>query len=208
MVVFHVLWDMASAHKKTANEMNKIDEVSTDSEFMDSNLFSIGFNGLHLAKAIVNSLRNHVLSNGEENFGVNILRCMKNENDEASKILHAVKNSVFVGKDRQSDFLGYMTCSVNVQKALEVKKKYNLIRIPEKILYDTENVKSHKDIINPVSICSNNNEDIFILDGSASCVFIIDRSIVAKMVIIGKYNNPDERNVTDQNEKKLFAKDI
>ena len=91
MVVFHVLWDMASAHKKTANEMNKIDEVSTDSEFMDSNLFSIGFGGLHLAKVIVNSLRNHVLSNREENFGVNILRCMKNENDEASKILHAVK---------------------------------------------------------------------------------------------------------------------
>ena len=95
-----------------------------------------------------------------------------------------------------------MTCSVNVQKALEVKKKYNLIRIPEKILYYTENVKSHKDIINPVSICSNKNGDIFILDGSALCVFIIDCSIVAKMVIIGKYNNPDERNFTDQNEKK------
>ena len=89
-----------------------------------------------------------------------------------------------------------------------MKKKYNLIRIPEKILYYTENVKTRKDIINPVSICSNKNGDIFILDGSASCVFIIYRSIVAKMVIIGKYNNPDERNFIEQNKNNVFAKDI
>ena len=108
---------MATPHKKTDNNITKIDTQSTEAECWERNLFSVSYAGLHLAKACVNCSRNYVLSHVGENFGVNILWFLKNDKDRAAEILSTIKNTVFVGKDRQSDYLSFMTCCAVVQKA-------------------------------------------------------------------------------------------
>ena len=59
LVVFHIVWDMGSFHKKSAINMKQITPKSTGYEFKQRLLYSISFGGLHLAKAMVNAIRNH-----------------------------------------------------------------------------------------------------------------------------------------------------
>ena len=186
--IFNVLWDMASPHKKTSNSITKIDGMSTQIEYLQRNLHSIAFGGLHLAKAVINSSRNHVLNHNGENFGVNILWFVKNDVDRASEMLSSIKNAVFVGKDRQSDYLSYMTCCPTVQNALKEKERYSLIKIPERIKTYTQNAKSQRRFILPVSVKCNMNGDIFVLDSGIPCLHIIDRSTVSKCFTVGSHN--------------------
>ena len=170
LVVFHVLWDMGSAHKKTDKDFYTIDSESTPVEMMSSELFTIGFGGLHLAKAIVNTSRNHVLTFNGQNFGINILRAYK-----ADTRLACLKNAVFVGKDRQSDYLSYMTTGQVVQHALREIGAYTVVRVPEPMLTYTENSKSQVKMRLPVAIATNLNGDVFVLDSASSCVHGVDR---------------------------------
>ena len=74
---FPCIWDMGSAHKKTEHLHSQIDLLSTPSEMVSSHLFTIGFGGLHLAKAITNTMCNYILSYGGENFSINMLQACK-----------------------------------------------------------------------------------------------------------------------------------
>ena len=197
----NVLWDMGSAHKSTAKSIIKIETTSTDDEFVGSNLFGVAFGGLHLCKAIINSTRCYSLTNEGGNFGLYILRALRHGNDKSSELLSGIKNAVFCARDRQSDYLSFMTCCPLVQEAMKEKEEYSLIRIPQKILTHTENARGQKSIIYPIVLQSNMNGDVFILDQGASCLHIFDRSDVAKGYIVGKYNCPSTDNYPAINKK-------
>ena len=162
------------------------------------------FGGLHLAKALVNCFRNHILQYDGEFFGTNTLLSMKDE----SEILQNIKNLVFVGKDRQSDFLAYMTVSPQVQEALSMKKHTWVQRIPEKHRSFKSNAKSQKKIVLCVDVCSNRNGDLYILDAGAACVHVVDRSNVAAVRMIGTYNSPnlDPYRGNKDEKKNVFSK--
>ena len=183
----HVLWDMATGHKKADKLVYHLTEDSSFEEVMSTNMFTVGFGGLHLGKSLVCTARNYVLSYKGEHFGVNIL----NELKQTCHILQQVNNSVFVGRDKQSDLLNYMLVGPKVQEALKSGSRYLLSRVPEKYLPYKENAKSHKRIISPVGVCTNRNGDIFVLDSGGCCLHIIDNSSVAKMTTVGLYEKPD-----------------
>ena len=117
IAVFHVLWDMAPAHKKTCCVCTKTDLLSDESDYKKSKMFTIGFGGLHLAKSPVNILRNHVMTYDGENFGVNILRSYKHE----SSLLSTIKNAVFVGSTVQ-ELPEYLSQFLDIQKMPKLKR--------------------------------------------------------------------------------------
>ena len=186
LVVLHVLWDMGSGHKRAAKLYYHLEEDSTIDEFMSTDMFTIGFGGLHLGKSLVCTSRNYVLSYKGGHFGVNIL----NELKECCQILQEINNSVFVGRDKQSDLLNFLLIGPKVQYSLSRKDKYLVTRVPEKFLTYKENAKTHKRIVMPVAICTNRNGDIFVLDAGACCIHVIDNSSVAKVTILGCYEKP------------------
>ena len=184
LVVLHVLWDMGSGHKKADKLLYHLTEESSIEEIMSTDIFTVGFGGLHLGKAFVCTARNYVLSFNGEHFGVNIL----NELKQSCEILKQVNNSVFVGRDKQSDLLNYTLVGPKVQDSLKSNTRYLVSRIPEKYLPYKENAKSHKRIILPVDICANRNGDIFVLDSGGGCIHVLDNSCVAKMSTLGCYD--------------------
>ena len=200
MLVLHNIWDMGSTHKKAKNNMPEIDMDSDENDVFSANLQTVAFGGLHLVKAIVNSLRNHILSYAGENYGLNILRSIKT----TCSLLDNVKQAVFVAKDRQSDLLSYLTCSPIIQNALHELKTYSTRRIPEAILTYSKKADTQKDIISPVAVLCNGNGDVFILDSCCACVHVVDRSAVSKVFFIGRYckSNPS------QHKSKVLAKEI
>ena len=187
MFVVVTLWDMGSSHKKAAIEMPSLDSKSEGRDLFRRDSFSFIFGGLHLCKACVNCSRNHVLSFNGENYGVHVLRQLKNQFEELFKL---IKNAVIVGKDRQSDLLSYSTCDEKIQNIVEELKIYEIIRIPEEVLSYTEKAKTQKRFILPVAIAANKNGDVFVLDSGAACIHVADRSSVTKVTILGKYNSP------------------
>ena len=188
LIVLHVLWDMGSSHKKTAKQSSSGLELdSTDSEMMDPRRYTIGFGGLHLSKSFVNTTRNHVLQFNGEYFGVDMLIALRDECD----LLQLIKNAVFVGKDRQSDLLAYLTVGPSVKETLKIKKEYSIQRIPEKYLSFKPNASTQKKVVYAVDVCSNRNGDIFILDAGAACIHVVDRCTVAAVFIIGRYMKPN-----------------
>ena len=62
-----------------------------------SKLDSIGFGGLHLAKAITNSMKNGSLTLHGSNYGVYGLRALRNSIGDNSSFLRFTKTAVFVG---------------------------------------------------------------------------------------------------------------
>ena len=198
---------MAPSQKKAANTITKIDLFSSRSDFMDSRLFTVGFGGLYLSKGGTNCSRNFVLHLDGERFGLNILRAIKNGDDSAAEMMSTIKNAVFVAKDRQSDYLSYMTTGETVPKALSLKDNYNVIRCPEKILLNTDNAKKQKRIIFPVAIQCNVNGDVFILDSGSFSLHVVDNSTVAKMYEIGNYKTPNLKQYPEcKNKEKMTAK--
>ena len=198
LAVLHSLMDMGSFHKKAEkNNENRLEISSSDEDMMDLQKLNIAFGGLHLAKALVNCLRNHIMQYNGEFFGTNTLISMRDE----SEILQNIKNAVFVGKDRQSDLLAYRT-RFKVQEALSVKKHAWVQRIPEKHLSFESNSKSQKKIVLCVDVCSNRNGDLYVLDAGAACVHVVDRSNVASVRMIGKYNLPNLDPYRGDAEKK------
>ena len=188
LLVLHVYWDMGSSHKKTARlSTDSLTLESSVEDMMNPKKYTIGFAGLHLAKALVNVMRNHVLQFGGQYCGVDILVSLKEE----SELLQKLKHAVFVAKDRQSDFLAYLTVSSLVQEALREKKDYCIQRVPEKFLTYKANAVKQKKIHFAVDICCNRNGDVFILDAGASCIHVVDRSRVAAIYMIGKYCKPN-----------------
>ena len=187
MMVWHVVWDMASSQKKAVNiaeyiNTHRIDLNSEAIDFERVTAFTVGYGGLHLAKSPINCLRNHVLTHNGENFGINILRSHKSH-----EILQGIKNAVFLGKDRQSDFLAYLTTSAKVQEFLKSLKWYRVVKVPEPILGYKENAKTQKNILLPTCVVANSNGDVFILDRASACLHVVDRSAVSKCFIIGNY---------------------
>ena len=195
LVVFHVLWDMGSSHKKVGRgNVTSVLNLESDYEsMMNPKSYTIGFGGLHLAKALVNSARNHVMQFDGENFGTEVLVSVRT----LSERLQFLKNAVFVGKDRQSDLLAYLTVSPIVQQALEVLKFYCLQKIPEKFMPYKANASSQKKIVYAVDLCTNKNGEVFVLDAGAACVHVVDRSTVASVFIIGQYNAPSQKNYSE-----------
>ena len=201
MLVWHVLWDMAPAHKKAFRlNSNRIDVSSEVQDYMEPVRFTIGFGGLHLAKSPINCSRNHVLTYNGQNFGINILRSYKQESD-----LSNLKNAVFIGKDRQSDLLAFLTTCDHVQEFLIKQRFYSIVRVPEPILGYTENAKSQKKIVFPTSIAANCNGDDFVLDTAAACLYVYDRSIVSKCYLVGRR---DETVYKPDPKKNLLGKDV
>ena len=122
------------------------------------------FGGLHLAKSPTNCLRNHVLSLEGQNYGLNILRALKNTSGSHTEVLKKLKTCVIVGKDRQSDYLSYSVTGPIVQEALKVAKHYKCVKIPEPVLKHKEEAKAQKQIVFPTGVQSNNNGDFFLVD--------------------------------------------
>ena len=185
MFVAGTLWDMGSSHKKASSEMYSLDSSSSGREFFAHDFFSFLFGGLRLCKASINASRNHSLTHDGSNYGIYILRQLKNQFEE---LFGGIKTSVLVGKDRQSDLLSWLTCCEAVQEILQHLKRYQIICIPKEILTYTENAKTQKRIMFPVALASNSNGDVLILDKGASCVHVVDRSSVAKIFLLGKYH--------------------
>ena len=204
LAVIHSLMDMGSSHKKAEkNNTNRLTVTSSDEEMMDAEKYNIAFGGLHLAKAIVNSMRNHILQYNGEFFGTNVLLSIRHDQE----ILQNIKNAVFVGKDRQSDLLAYMTVCPLVQEALRLKGHSWVQRIPERHLSYKSNAKSQKKIILCVDVCANRNGDLYLLDAGAACVHVIDHSNVASVRIIGKYNTPNMDDYhSDAPNKNILSK--
>ena len=94
-------------------------------------------------------------------------------------------------KNRQSDFLAYLTVSPLVQNALNELGNYQIQRIPERFLSYKPNAATQKKIIYAVDICNNRNGYVYILDAGASCIHVVDRSSVAAVHIIGRYGKPN-----------------
>ena len=196
LVVFHVTWDMGSGHKKTVKENPSCLDASSDIEqMMSPKYYTIGFGGLHLCKAFVNIIRNYVIQHNGEYFGTNILIALRKN----STLLQMMKNAVFVGKDRQSDFLAFLTVWNAVQEALRTEKQYCIHRLPEKYMPYKKNASSQRKIVYAVDVCSNINGEIFLLDAGAACIHVVDRSTVAAVFIIGKYNSPNLDKYAEKN---------
>ena len=204
LAVFHSLMDMGSSHKKAEkNNDNRLTLTSSDEEMMDTKKCNIAFGGLHLAKAIVNSMRNNILQYNGYFFGTNVLLSIRHD----LEILQNIKNAVFVGKDRQSDLLAYMTVGPLVQEALRLKGRSWIQRIPERHLSYKSNAKSQKKIVLCVDVCANRNGDLYLLDAGAACVHVIDRSNVAAVCMIGKYNAPNmDEYHSDAPNKNVLSK--
>ena len=204
LAVFHSLMDMGSSHKKAEkNNDNRLTLTSSDEEMMDTKKCNIAFGGLHLAKAIVNSMRNNILQYNGYFFGTNVLLSIRHD----LEILQKIKNAVFVGKDRQSDLLAYMTVGPLVQEALRLKGRSWVQRIPERHLSYKSNAKSQKKIVLCVDVCANRNGDLYLLDAGAACVHVIDRSNVAAVCMIGKYNAPNmDEYHSDAPNKNVLSK--
>ena len=188
LVVMVTLWDMGSSHKKASNEMSSLDSKSEGRDLFRRDMFSFAFGGLHTCKAAVNCSRNHVLSYNGQNYGIHLIRQLKNQFEELFKF---IKNAVIVGKDRQSDLLSYSTCDEKIQTILARLKTYEVIRIPEEVLTYTDKAKTQARFVLPVAIAANKNGDIFVLDSGAACVHVADRSSVTKVTFLGKYNSPN-----------------
>lgn len=195
-VVFHALWDMGSFHKKTALITETINCNSPLSDLLSPKMFTIGFGGLHLAKAITNAMRNHILTHEGMNYGMNVFRAVKKQCAD----LDWVKQAVYVAKDRQSDLLSYLTSCPLVSAALKKLGLYCVQRIPEPVLTYTANAKTQKEIVYPVSVGTNRNGDIFVLDSGSACIHVIDRSVVSKVFLIGSYNSPSTSSYSKSNE--------
>ena len=198
LIVIHTLWDMGSSQKSTAQQMKQITKLSNATEMNDPHLFTIAFGGLHLLKASVNHLRNHVLSLNGQNYGVHILRALKNTPGQHSSVLSNLKLAVINGKDRQSDYLSYSTTGPIVQETLKLAKRYICTRVPELILSFNENAKKQPRILFPTAVQTNRNGDVFILDSGASCLHAVDRSSVAKMFLLGEYMKPSNNKVSSK----------
>ena len=188
LFVVVTLYDMGSSHKKASIEMPSLDSMSEGRDLFRRDMFSFAFGGLHLCKAIVNCSRNHVLTHNGDNYGVHLIRQLKNQFEDLFK---CIKNAVIVGKDRQSDLLSYSTCDEKIQDILEQLKTYEIIRIPEEVLTYTDKAKTQKRFILPVGIAANKNGDVFVLDSGAACIHVADRSSVTKVTFLGKYNSPN-----------------
>ena len=186
LIPLHVLWDMAETQRGTgtSEQMSSslIKSTSSASDYMDASKFTISFGGLHICKALINPARNCVLTFNGENYGIHVLRANKTH----ERLIHK-KNAVFIGKDRQSDELSYSTCDKDIQDALKVIKNYHVVRVPEPLMRHHENCKSQKPFSHPVSIACNINGDVFVLDCGVPCIHVVDRTIISKVVIIGKY---------------------
>ena len=207
--VFHVLWDMGSSQVKSAAEcVERLTKETVGHDHLRSDRFTVGFGMLHILKAITNKLRNYCLSLNGENYGVHILRAMKNEDDEAAMILRNLKNAVIVGKDRQSDYLSNMTSGKIVQDALTAKKNYLVTRVPEAVLAHKENANKQKNMIYPVSVACNDNGDSFILDAGAACVHVYDHFTVTKLHLIGNYCKPCVTPYPPTGNANLKGKDV
>ena len=89
------------------------------------------------------------------------------------------------------DFLSYSTIGPKVQGAMRSKKQYCIQGIPEQYMPYKKNASSQKKVVYAVDICSNINGEIFILDAGAACIHVVDRSTVAAVHLIGKYNSPN-----------------
>ena len=87
LVVFNVLWDMASIHKSAERVIETIDVESNQKLFTASNLYGISFGGLHLCKCVVNAARCFSMSYQGENFGVYMLRALRNCGDKCAQML-------------------------------------------------------------------------------------------------------------------------
>ena len=207
MVVVNVLWDMGSAHKATAKHIDKIDLSSNLQQYSSSDLFSVGFGGLHLCKCVVNTLRCYSVSNHDENFGIYILRALRRGTDECAQELALVKNAVIEGKDRQSDLLSWMTCGPQVQKGLKLKDYYCAVRVPEPLLFYKENAKTQKVMVLPVAVSCNNNGDVFVLDKGGCCLHVFDRSDVVKGYTVGKYKQASQDCKTFTNARDVVFSD-
>ena len=190
MVVFLVLWDMGSSHKTTSKQMVIITDKSTEDDFKNPGLVSIAFGGLHLAKSPTNFLRNNVLTFEGQNYGLHIIRALRNTPGPHSSSIANLKASVAGGKDRQSDELSYDTTGPIVQESLKEAKTYKCVRLPEPDV--PYKVKSQFRIMCPTGVQCNQNGDVFILDSGASCVHAVERTSVGKVVLLGAYNNPSK----------------
>ena len=67
-----------------------------------------------------------------------------------------------------------------------IAKLYKATLIPELVLSHTENARAQKRIVMPTGLACNDNGDCFVLDAGASCIHIIGRASVSKVIIIGK----------------------
>ena len=103
------------------NIIEKITEISPDTEYHTTKLVTIGFGGLHLLKCVTNGTRNNSLPSNGHNFGIHILRVMMNTSGTHTANLNEVKTAVFIGKDCQSDYLYYMTSSKNSRSLEDIK---------------------------------------------------------------------------------------
>ena len=205
MITFHNLWDMAPFQKKANKQCKtKITSISTQADFLNPELTTIGYGGLHMCKALVNCFRNNVLTLDGENYGLGILRT--NKHDAAT--LSNIKSAVLIAKDRQSDLLAYMTVGSVVQEFLKKKKLYSIERVPEPFLTYTENAKTQRPITLPTSILANANGDVFVLDQRNCTVHVVDRSGVAKCYYIGSYGKPSLANYNTDSNSNLKTKDI
>ena len=101
--VFHIEWDMGSSRVKSAEETPlKLDSKNLDAHFLGADRVATGFGMLHILKAIINKTHNFSLCFHGQNYGIHILRSMKNEDDIAAEYHSKMKNAVLVGKDRHT----------------------------------------------------------------------------------------------------------
>ena len=106
-----------------------ITEDSNEYDMKNPGLVSITFGGLHLAKTPTNFLRNNVLTLNGQNYGLHVIRALRNSPSLHSYIISNVKAAVVGGKDRQSDALSYDITGPLVQEILKAAKTYKCVRL-------------------------------------------------------------------------------
>ena len=62
MLSFHNLWDTDSVQKKTVDQIDGLDLSSPVDDFIYADKKTYGFGGLHIYKALINPLRNNILT--------------------------------------------------------------------------------------------------------------------------------------------------
>ena len=86
LLFFTHWWTWDRAIKAEKNNENRLEISSSDEDMMDLQKLNIAFGGLHLAKALVNCLRNHIMQYNGEFFGTNTLISMRDMNLKYFKI--------------------------------------------------------------------------------------------------------------------------
>ena len=104
LVPFHTLWDCEGSQYSAKDFLFTIEENTSLTTWLESDIFTLGFGGFYLCKILVNPACNCFLAFNGQNYGIQTLRTYK-----FHPSLSGVKNAVFIQRSPRR-FVGLVDC--------------------------------------------------------------------------------------------------